>query len=88
MEKEKTVLMSALVVPHEDNVRIPSKRMDDRHRNQVDPVLVDGSVPVPGTNILATAFAETIGEPTGTTDDELLQFAAEIELGEPIRKLM
>ena len=76
---KETVLMSALVVQHGDQLRLSNTGMDHRRRDDVAPVLGDRSLPVPATDIVAEAMASTIGEPT--SDDELLAFAAEIELG-------
>ena len=75
-------LVSSLVIKLKDHMGLPDQGVDNRRDNEMAPVLGDGSVPISGADILATAFAETIGEPTGTTDDELLAFAAEIELGD------
>jgi len=77
---EAPILMSSLALQHENNVRVPSEGVDHRRRDEVAPVLGDRSLPVPATDLLAQAMASTIGEPT--SDEELLAFAAEIELGD------
>ena len=76
---ETPILMSALTVQHENNIRQPSEGVDSGCRDEVAPVLGDRSLPVPATDLLAQAMASTIGEPT--SDEELLAFAAEIEIG-------
>jgi len=78
---EQTILLSALAFQNGHSGQNNGARVDSGLGNKMDSILVDGSVPVSGTDILATAFTSTIGEPTGTTDEELLAFAAEIELG-------
>jgi len=78
---ETPTLLSALSVRNEHPVRSPSPRMDDRPRDEMATVLSDGNLPIEPIDILAEAISTTIGEPSGTTDDELLAFAAEIELG-------
>ena len=77
---EQTVLLSALTDKHRSARPHNSEGMDSGCRDEVAPVLGDRSLPVPaGGDIVAAALSSAISDPT--SDDELLQFAAEIELG-------
>jgi len=74
------LLMSALALRHETANIQHGEGMDDQHINEMASLPRDGNIPVQEPDILATAIASTIGEPT--SDEELLAFAAEIELGD------
>jgi len=72
------ILMSALSFKNEHSVRPSSQRMESDNQHEMATVQMDGPVSVPTVDILAEAVASTI-QPT--SDDEMLAFAAEIELG-------
>jgi len=78
---EQTILLSALSVRNGIESTHNSPRMDSGRRDEVAPVLGDRSLPVPANeDILAAALSTALADPT--SDEELLQFAAEIELGD------
>jgi len=77
----ETILLSALAVQHGNNGNNSSSGMDGGRRDEVAPILGDRSLPVPANgDIVAAAMASALSDPT--SDEELLQFAAEIELGD------
>jgi len=86
--RNPTIPVSSLSIQPQNADVQHSSGMDNRRRDEVAPVLGDRSLPVPAEDIVAAAMAATIGNPENESDEELLAFAAEIELGEPLRKLM
>jgi len=67
-----------LSLKNEHTVRPSPERMEGDNKHEVASIQMDGPVSVPTIDILAEAIASTI-QPT--SDDEMLAFAAEIELG-------
>ena len=77
---KQTILVSALSLQHGNSDAHSGSRMDCGRRDEVAPLLGDRSLTVPaGGDIVAAALSTALAEPT--SDEELLAFAAEIELG-------